>query len=68
MSDFSSRDWASFLESAEDQYTEAVTVLLELKTSIARLLSKQLFPYNIGPVYRLLERIAVQHDAVLHYS
>lgn len=62
------RDWAGFMESAEDSYEETVGILLDLKTSIARLLSKSLFPYNIGPVYRLLERVQAQHSQVMQYS
>lgn len=62
------RDWGVFVETAGDSYTEAVTVLLDLKTSISRLLSKSLFPYNIGPVYRLLERVEGQHSSLAQYS
>jgi len=62
------RDWSSFMEAIEDTYGDAVRVLLELKSSIARLLSKSLFPYNIGPVFRLLERVEAQHATVQQLS
>ena len=28
---------------------------------VARLMSKALFPYNIGPVYRLLDKVSTLH-------
>jgi hypothetical protein len=37
-------------------------------SSPLRLLSKSLFPYNIGPVYRLLERVQAQHNQVMQFS
>ena len=33
---FMIRDWAGFMEAIEDTYSEAVRVLLELKSSISR--------------------------------
>ena len=36
--------------------------------SYLRLLSKSLFPYNIGPVFRLLERVEAQHATVQQLS
>merc|ERR1712179_444783 len=54
-------DWAGFIATCDCKYTEAVQILLDLKQSIARLLSKSLFPYNIGPVYRLLEKVENFH-------
>jgi len=62
------RDWAGFMEAIENSYSDAVRVLLELKSSISRLLSKSLFPYNIGPVFRLLERVETQHATVQQLS
>jgi len=55
------KDWAGFIATCDCKYTEAVQILLDLKQSIARLLSKSLFPYNIGPVYRLLEKVENFH-------
>ena len=94
------------MEAIENSYSDAVRVLLELKSSISRwttrplsvsflictstkraqlvnnllffhnpftfwyprLLSKSLFPYNIGPVFRLLERVETQHATVQQLS
>ena len=33
-------------------------ILLKMKTSIGKLTNKELFPYDIGPVQRLLEKVA----------
>jgi len=55
------KDWAGFIATCDCKYTEAVQILIDLKQSIARLLSKSLFPYNIGPVYRLLEKVENFH-------
>merc|ERR1719341_2511328 len=43
------KDWEGFMSSCGDQYVSTLSVLLNLKSSIARLLNKELFPYNIGP-------------------
>merc|ERR1712117_234760 len=54
---FVTKDWNGFTNNLGSKYTETVGVLLELKESIRRLMSKSLFPYNIGPVFRLLEKV-----------
>lgn len=58
---FVAKDWAGFVLTCDSNYTEAVQILLDLKQSISRLLSKSLFPYNIGPVFRLLEKVENFH-------
>jgi len=55
------KDWAGFVGTCDSNYTEAIQILIDLKQSISRLLSKSLFPYNIGPVYRLLEKVENFH-------
>merc|ERR1719270_2754186 len=65
---FVSKNWSGFVESCDSQYEEIVGVLIDLKTSINRLLSKSLFPYNIAPVYRLLEKVENLHSAALENS
>merc|ERR1719322_1143781 len=40
---FVSKNWSGFVESCDSQYEEIVGVLIDLKTSINRLLSKSLF-------------------------
>ncbi|XP_044728797.1 protein lines isoform X2 [Chrysoperla carnea] len=48
------RNWSKFVYSCtESQFT--MSVLIRLRLQINRLVSKQLFPYNISPVLRLLE-------------
>lgn len=57
------RNWPSFLMSCEtisgstttNELEDTMTVLIRLRHQIGRLVSKQLFPYNINPVLRLLE-------------
>nr|CAI5851556.1 unnamed protein product [Callosobruchus analis] len=51
------RDWARFVSGCGDSsgLDDTMTVLIRLKTQIGRLVSKELFPYNITPVLRLLE-------------
>lgn len=53
------RNWSKFLSSCESAGTgelgNTMTVLIRLNMQINRLVSKDLFPYNISPVLRLLE-------------
>ncbi|GLV45542.1 lines [Carabus blaptoides fortunei] len=60
------RNWSSFVVSCEtingssvarstNELDETMTVLIRLRHQISRLVNKQLFPYNINPVLRLLE-------------
>jgi len=51
------KDWSMFMCNCGDSYSSTLGVLLQLKTSINRLMKKDLFPYNIGPVYKLLEKV-----------
>lgn len=55
------KDWSGFVSSCDTSYNEAIQILIDLKQSIQRLLSKSLFPYNIGPVFRLLEKVESFH-------
>eukprot|EP00090_Calanus_glacialis_P009425 TRINITY_DN17793_c0_g1_i1.p1 TRINITY_DN17793_c0_g1~~TRINITY_DN17793_c0_g1_i1.p1 ORF type:complete len:655 (-),score=166.38 TRINITY_DN17793_c0_g1_i1:118-2082(-) len=55
------KDWSGFVSSCDTSYSEAIQILIDLKQSIQRLLSKSLFPYNIGPVFRLLEKVESFH-------
>merc|ERR1712048_727677 len=59
--DFIVKDWPGFVSSCHIHYDEVIQVLLGLQHSISRLLSKNLFPYNIGPVYRLLDKVDSLH-------
>ncbi|KAK4873024.1 hypothetical protein RN001_015053 [Aquatica leii] len=53
------RNWAKFVSSCESagntELSNTMTVLIRLNMQINRLVSKDLFPYNISPVLRLLE-------------
>lgn len=60
------RNWSTFVVSCEttsgssisrsiNELDETMTVLIRLRHQISRLVNKQLFPYNINPVLRLLE-------------
>lgn len=60
------RNWSTFVISCEtssgasmsrsaNELDETMTVLIRLRHQISRLVNKQLFPYNINPVLRLLE-------------
>jgi len=62
---FITKNWPMFETTCGAHYTETTAILLELKQSIQRLMSKSLFPYNIGPVFRLLEKVEALH---LHSS
>lgn len=56
------RNWSKFVSSCYEgnasgrtnELDNTMTVLIRLKTQISRLVSKELFPYNINPVLRLL--------------
>ncbi|KAK5640192.1 hypothetical protein RI129_011003 [Pyrocoelia pectoralis] len=53
------RNWSKFVNSCEtagnNELGNTMTVLIRLNMQINRLVSKDLFPYNISPVLRLLE-------------
>jgi protein Lines len=56
------RNWPKFLETCQQADSggtrgldDTMRVLIRLRLQISRLVSKSLFPYNIGPVLRLLE-------------
>lgn len=57
------RNWSKFVSSCSEysgisrvnELDDTMTVLIRLKIQISRLVSKELFPYNINPVLRLLE-------------
>ncbi|KAL1517230.1 hypothetical protein ABEB36_001022 [Hypothenemus hampei] len=58
---FIRRNWAKFVRSCSEGNTrrnneldDTMTVLIRLKMQINRLVSRDLFPYNISPILRLL--------------
>ncbi|XP_058797701.1 protein lines [Phymastichus coffea] len=50
------RFWPEFMSCCEHDIDDIMAVLANLKQAIDRLVSKDLFPYNINPVLRLLEK------------
>ncbi|KYQ50378.1 hypothetical protein ALC60_10495 [Trachymyrmex zeteki] len=50
------RNWIEFVRCCGRELDNTMTVLIRLRLSIDRLVSKNLFPYNIIPVLRLLEK------------
>ncbi|XP_011262449.1 protein lines [Camponotus floridanus] len=50
------RNWGEFVECCGRELDDTMTVLIRLRLAIDRLVSKALFPYNISPVLRLLEK------------
>lgn len=53
---FVRRNWEEFIRECGGELDDVMTVLIRLRLAIDRLVSKDLFPYNIGPVLRLLEK------------
>lgn len=53
---FVRRNWEEFIHECGGELDDVMTVLIRLRLAIDRLVSKDLFPYNIGPVLRLLEK------------
>ncbi|XP_060520413.1 protein lines [Cylas formicarius] len=59
---YTRKNWAKFVNSCGEGSTsrsneldDTMTVLIRLKMQINRLVARELFPYNISPVLRLLE-------------
>lgn len=50
------RNWIEFVRCCGRELEDTMTVLIRLRLAIDRLVSKNLFPYNISPVLRLLEK------------
>lgn len=53
---YARKQWGEFVAGCDRELENIMTVLIRLRISINRLVSKALFPYNIRPVLRLLER------------
>jgi len=50
------RNWHEFVTCCGRELGDTMTILIRLRLAIDRLVSKALFPYNINPVLRLLEK------------
>ncbi|KAK3865372.1 hypothetical protein Pmani_002824 [Petrolisthes manimaculis] len=53
---FIRRSWHEFASHYGRRLEEVMTVLIRLRCAIDRLVSKNLFPYNINPVLKLLQK------------
>ncbi|XP_036146626.1 LOW QUALITY PROTEIN: protein lines [Monomorium pharaonis] len=50
------RNWFEFVRCCGRDLDDTMRVLITLRLTLERLVSKNLFPYNIAPVHRLLEK------------
>lgn len=50
------RNWDEFVQECGGDLESVMSMLIRLRIAIERLVSKDLFPYNIGPVLKLLEK------------
>lgn len=56
------RNWIEFVTCSGRDLDPTMTVLIRLRLAINRLVNKTLFPYNIGPVLRLLEKCESMYE------
>ncbi|KAJ1519970.1 hypothetical protein ONE63_004202 [Megalurothrips usitatus] len=59
---FVRRNWEEFVRECGAELDNVMTMLIRLRLAIDRLVSKDLFPYNIGPVLRLLEKCESMYE------
>ncbi|XP_011880045.1 PREDICTED: protein lines [Vollenhovia emeryi] len=57
------RNWLEFITCCGRELDDTMTVLIRLRLAIDRLVAKNLFPYNISPVHRLLEKCESYYEA-----
>ncbi|XP_037073150.1 protein lines-like [Pollicipes pollicipes] len=50
------RHWDRFTLACAGKLEEVMTVLIRLRMSLERLVARDLFPYNVAPILKLLER------------
>jgi len=53
---FASKNWPEFVTFSGRELERTMSVLIRLRMSIGRLVEHSLYPYNISPVLRLLEK------------
>lgn len=56
------RNWPEFVAVCARELDDTMSVLIRLRLAIDRLVSKALFPYNINPVLRLLEKCEQMYE------
>lgn len=59
---FVRRNWVEFVACCSRELDSTMSVLIRLRLAIDRLVSKALFPYNINPVLRLLEKCEQMYE------
>lgn len=59
---FVRRNWGEFVTCCGRELDDTMSVLIRLRLAIDRLVSKALFPYNINPVLRLLEKCEQMYE------
>ncbi|XP_050699025.1 protein lines-like [Eriocheir sinensis] len=63
---FIRRSWHEFASHCGRRLEEVMTVLIRLRFAIDRLVSKNLFPYNITPVLKLLQKCEELYEGGEH--
>ncbi|ROT64797.1 protein lines [Penaeus vannamei] len=63
---FIRRSWQEFASHCGHRLEEVMTVLIRLRFAIDRLVSKNLFPYNISPVLKLLQKCEELYEVGNH--
>ena len=53
---FVRKHWARFVRACGDKLQEVMGVLIGLRVSLQQLVARDLFPYNVTPILKLLER------------
>lgn len=62
---FIRRNWDDFLSVlSHRQLEDVMTCFIRLRIAIRRLVSKNLFPYNIGPIVKLLEKCEELYEGI----
>jgi hypothetical protein len=59
---FSFKNWSVFVTSCAKELDSTMSVLIRLRMGVGRLVERSLFPYNINPVLRLLERCEEMYE------
>ncbi|XP_067007452.1 protein lines [Anabrus simplex] len=59
---FVRRNWGEFVSCCGRELDDTMSVLIRLRLAIDRLVSKALFPYNINPILRLLEKCEQMYE------
>ncbi|XP_014248050.1 protein lines [Cimex lectularius] len=58
------RNWHEFASTCGNELSDIMTVFTRLRLAIERLIARSLFPYNINPVLRLLEKCEQMYESM----